>query len=125
MPLNYEYLISESTIRKIVFELCSTIWTFLRKIWIPEPTENKWLEISEQFYKRTNFPNYLGAIDGKYIRIKMLPFSGSEYYNFKNISSFILLAVVDADYSFIFVDVGHSEKIQIPIYLLPQFCQRN
>jgi len=36
---------------------------------MPEPTQEHWLTIAEMFLSVTNFPNYIGAIDGKHIRI--------------------------------------------------------
>ena len=46
------------------------------------------------------------AIDGKHVRIQALPHSGSQYYNYKGYYSIIMLAVVDANYKFMYVDVG-------------------
>ncbi|KAF0754119.1 protein ALP1-like [Aphis craccivora] len=36
---------------------------------MPEPTKEKWLEIAELYSKVTNFPNCIGAIDGKNIQV--------------------------------------------------------
>lgn len=65
-----------------------------------------WQSIAEGFYRRWNFPNCVGAIDGKHIRIRAPANSGTDYYNYKGYSSLVLLAVVDHDYKFIFADVG-------------------
>ena len=46
------------------------------------------------------------AIDGKYVRIQAPPHSGSQYYNYMDYYSIIMLAVVDANYKFMYVDVG-------------------
>lgn len=63
-------------------------------------------EISQKFYKYANFPHCAGAIDGKHIRIIKPDNSASTYYNYKDFFSFVLMAVVDADYCFLFVDIG-------------------
>lgn len=70
------------------------------------PTSNKWLDIADKFYLKTNFPNCLGAIDGKHIRCINPHNAGSIYYNYKKFFSILLMAVVDSEYCFVVIDVG-------------------
>lgn len=75
---------------------------------IPLPNKEKWESITKEFETRANFPHCLGAVDGKYIRI-INPL-GSMYYNYKGYSSVVLMAVADANYRFIYVDIGSYGK---------------
>ena len=50
-------------------------------------------------------------MDGKHIRIVPPPESGAFYYNYKNYYSIVLMALVDSNYEFIFVDVGKNGRI--------------
>ena len=52
-----------------------------------------------------NFPNYIGAIDGKHVMIQCPFNSGPLFYNYKSYFSVVLLAVASADYRFVMVDV--------------------
>ena len=56
-------------------------------------------------------PNCIGAADGKHIRILHPKISESEFFNYKSFYSIVLLAVVDADYKFLFADVGYQGRI--------------
>ena len=78
--LHYDYRLGISTIntiRKILLSLCNALCSTLKNEFFPEPTEEKWREISDAFRKCSRFPNCLGAIDGKHIRVTKFPRSGS------------------------------------------------
>jgi hypothetical protein len=54
------------------------------KGYIEAPTSvDKWKTISREFELMWNFPNCLGAIDGKHIVMKAPARSGSDYFNYK------------------------------------------
>ncbi|CAG4981930.1 unnamed protein product [Colias eurytheme] len=73
---------------------------------VPTLTEEMWLEVSQRFHTLWNLTNCVGSLDGKHIRIRAAPNSGSSYINYKSFFSIILLAVVDADGLFLTTDVG-------------------
>ena len=77
---------------------------------MPEMTKQKWEDVAKGFFKYAHFPNCIGAIDGKHIRIIQPADTGSLYYNYKSFFSTVLLAVCDANYSYICVDVGAYGK---------------
>lgn len=77
---------------------------------MPQPTRDKLKSNADLFFSRWQFPNCLGAIDGKHFRIINPPNSGSAYYNYKKFFSLVLQGVSDADYKFIIVEVGGKGK---------------
>lgn len=77
---------------------------------MPEMTKQKWEDVAKGFQKYADFPNCIGAIDGKHIRLIQPTGTGSLYYNYKSFFSTVLLAVCDASYSFICVDIGAYGK---------------
>lgn len=99
-----------STIQDIVMETCKVITENLMTEMLPVPTEEKWQSIAEEYNTLWNFPNCLGALDGKHFVIQAPPSSGSLYYNYKKTFSIVLLALVDANYNFLVVDVGAYGK---------------
>ena len=65
-----------------------------------EPTTEEWEKIETEFRLHWNFPNCVGAIDGKHCAVRKTPGSGSNYFNYKGHFSIVLMAVVDAGYRF-------------------------
>ena len=93
--LEYQFRISRRSIARIVDRVAEAIIEEMREEYLKTPkTASKWLEISEKFSQRWNFPNTIGAIDGKPIVLEQPSNSGSHYRNYKGSDSIILLAVV-------------------------------
>jgi len=69
-------------------------------------TEDEWVKVADNFYTKWNYPNCIGAIDGKHVAIRQPAHTGSEYFNYKHFFSVLMLALVDADYQFLYVNVG-------------------
>lgn len=108
--LNHNFRIGYTTVRNIIYETCLAIWENLRHTAFPELNKERWIEIANGFNTNANYPNCIGAIDGKHIRLIKPSESGSLYYNYKNYFSIVLLAVCDADYKFTYIDVGAYGK---------------
>ncbi|XP_054259949.1 uncharacterized protein LOC128984640 [Macrosteles quadrilineatus] len=80
-----------------------------RVLSVPQ-TQEEWVKIQKNFETKWNFPSCCGAIDGKHVAIKRPPGSCSEFFNYKGGYSVILLALVDADCKFMYIDVGSNGR---------------
>ena len=105
--LQYSWRIPNNSISIFVKEVCKAICDeFMDEVMKPPSTEAEWQAIADGFLTRWNFPNCLGALDGKHVGVKCPANSGSLYYNYKGFYSVILMALVDSDYKFIWADLG-------------------
>jgi hypothetical protein len=102
------YRISPSAVGKILRETMNALCTVLEPECLPAPTKERWVEIEKDFDERWNFPNCCGAIDGKHVRIRAPNCSGSMNFNYKGFFSIVLMAIIDARYRFVLVDIGSS-----------------
>ena len=105
--LSYYFKIGKSTVCGIVEEVCEAIWTALQDYVRPPQTPEEWLNISRDFESKWNMPHCIGAIDGKHIATKAPFKSGTLFHNYKSFFSIVLMAICDANYCFIYVDVGN------------------
>lgn len=108
--LHYTFRVGRSTASCIIKEVCEAIWVCLAKAAIPPLSTQRFLDIASGFEKNANFPNVIGAIDGKHIRTKQPPNSGSMYFNYKGYFSTVLFAMCDANYCFTYIEVGSYGK---------------
>lgn len=108
--ISFSFRLGHTTVHEIVNETCKTIAETLMEEMLPRPTTEMWLSIANDFYTNWNFPNCLGALDGKHVTIQAPANSGSMFFNYKKTFSIVLLALVDARYNFIAVSVGSYGK---------------
>ncbi|XP_050517397.1 uncharacterized protein LOC126892027 [Diabrotica virgifera virgifera] len=109
--LSYLFKISPQLISSIVIEVCEALKNVLRdQVKVPT-TSDEWKKISDLFEERWNFPNCVGAIDGKHIVIMSRLNSGSEYINYKGTFSIVLMALCDADYCVTYSNIGSQGRI--------------
>lgn len=74
-------------------------------------TSDEWEKETQRFYENWNFPNCIGALDGKHVVMKAPMNIRSLYFNYKGTHSIVLMALVGADYKFLYVDVGCNGRI--------------
>ncbi|CAN8009352.1 unnamed protein product, partial [Ixodes pacificus] len=97
------YCHSTSFASRNLRETSAALRKVLEPLYMPVPTQEMWEKIAQGFSEHWNFPNCVGAIDGKHIAVEG---RGSATFNYKKTHSIILLAVVDASYKFVMVDIG-------------------
>ena len=102
--LGARFRIATSTEKQIIPDVCDVIWEALSQTEMAAPTLKKWQE--NGFGKHWNFPNCMGMIDSKYVVIQNPAKEGSLYYNYKGSFSLNLMALVDHEYKFTFVEIG-------------------
>ncbi|KAL1404128.1 hypothetical protein pipiens_001723 [Culex pipiens pipiens] len=88
--LSFYYRVGHSTAYYIVIETCQAIIQTLMHKMLPTPTTADWNRISSEINTIWNFPNCLGALDGKHITIQAPPNSGSTFFNYKKTFSVVL-----------------------------------
>ena len=82
------YRMSKTSVSRIIKETTLVIWDALLKsgyLKIPQ-NEGEWKSIAEAFELKWNFPNCVGAIDGKHVVMQAPARSGSFYFNYKIIN---------------------------------------
>lgn len=112
VTIAHSFRISPSSIGRIIDETCAAIWNVLlnEKYINPPQTEEEWKQIATQFEKRWNFHHCIGAIDGKHVNMQVPARSGSLFYNYKHFFSIVLMAICNANYEFILVDIGDTGR---------------
>lgn len=103
--LGFLYRLGESTISKVVKEVCEDIWRCIQLYYLPTSTTNFWKERADEFESKWHNPNCVCAIDGKHICIRKPLKSGSEFSNYKQTFSIVLVVGADANYRFTFCDI--------------------
>uniref|UniRef100_A0A8C1XYC4 DDE Tnp4 domain-containing protein n=1 Tax=Cyprinus carpio TaxID=7962 RepID=A0A8C1XYC4_CYPCA len=83
----HSFRLGISTVGMTVRKTCDQIWLQLKDTYMPTPTEDIWRYTARRLNEMWSFPNCIGTLDG-------------------NTFSIVLLALVDADYRFLAIDVG-------------------
>ena len=105
--LMYGFRVAHNTTSLLIPKVCEAIIAEFAPEHVCCPTTTQqWRDIAKKFSDRWNFHHCLGALDGKHIAIKCPNNGGSLYHNYKSFHSIILMALVDAEYKFIWVEVG-------------------
>jgi len=110
--LSYSTRIAPNTLSKLVPETLKAIIKVLGDKVINCPSVSmEWQVVAEKFNALWQFPHCIGALDGKHINFRPSRKEGSMYRNYKGRDSIVLLGLVDAEYKFLFVDIGRNGRM--------------
>jgi hypothetical protein len=101
----------ETTVFRIIKEMCSAIQEIVMPIYLPVITRDLSEKTAAGILSNWQMPNFVGVLDGKHINIFTPKNTASLYYNYKKQYSLILMALVGASYKYLMIDVGSYEVI--------------
>ena len=103
----YWFPVAYSTIFQVVHDVCQAIIEeYAEEVQACATTAKEWQEIAKQCGSKWNFHHTVGALDEKHIAIKCPKNGGSLYFSYKEFHSIVLMALVDANYKLIWIDIG-------------------
>ena len=110
--ISASYRISQASISRIISETSGVLWDVMIEHGYLKPpqSEEEWRRIADCFQKVWNFPHCVGSIDGKHVVMQAPGNSGSLYFNYKKQFSIVLLALCNATYEFVLVDIGEAGR---------------
>ena len=115
--LAYGFRCGIATISELIPEVCTAIvQAYKDEVFNTATTPEAWRNLAQQFEQRWNVPHAVAALDGRQITIKKPANTGNLYYNYKGFFSIPMLAFVDAEYTFIWIELGgkgHMSDSQI------------
>lgn len=100
------FRVGTSTLYEIIGTTCKILQDILKPLYVPLPNEEGWLQIAKDFYNSWDFPNCLGALDGKHIEIDRPAHGGSLFFNYTKFNSVNLMALSDSHSRFTWFSVG-------------------
>lgn len=105
--MKFGWRVPHNTQSIVVREVCQAIIDeYVDEVLVCPSSHDAWREIADKFFQKWNFPHTCGALDGKHVACRCPPKSGSQYFNYKGFYSIVLMALVDADYKFVWADIG-------------------
>ena len=105
--LSYSFRVSKGAICIFVPQVCKAIIEAYKDEVMKCPkTPEEWRMVAAGFARRWQYYNCGGSLDGKHVRILKPKHAGSMFFNYKKFHSIVLMAVADANYKFLYVDVG-------------------
>ncbi|XP_050032302.2 uncharacterized protein [Dermacentor andersoni] len=105
--LSQQFKLGCADVGSLIQKTCTVIYKELKDDFMKAPkSEEDWKEVMRVFNDKCNFPNCVGALSGRHVVIKKPSKSSGTYLNSKKTFSLILLAVVDANCKFRYIDVG-------------------
>ena len=61
-------IVGVSTLAYIIPETCDAIYNVLGDVYLRTPsTQEEWKAVAKGFYENWNYPNCIGAVDGKHV----------------------------------------------------------
>ena len=74
-------------------------------------TEGERIPVGNEFERKWDFPNCLGAVDGKHVEIIPPTGSGSFYWNYEGFNSLVLMSIANANYEFVYCDSETNGRV--------------
>ena len=98
--------IPHNTMSVLIREVCRAICDKFEDMLLTPTNKEQWKAEADKFSTMWQYHNTIGAIDDKHVAIKKPAKSGSAFWNYKKFNSIILMGLVNAQYKFLWINIG-------------------
>ena len=105
------FSVGQSTVHNILHSGVTTLRSYLVKRSIVFPRGRELQRVMAGFKKLCKLPMCAGAMDGTFMKIVKPVVWGDSYWSYKSYPAVLILAVVDVDGIFTFVDAGRAASL--------------
>ncbi|XP_030383296.1 uncharacterized protein LOC115630780 [Scaptodrosophila lebanonensis] len=98
LELSKAFKMGPSTVRAIVQETCDLLWNILAPAFLPQPNEQAYTNIAENYEQMWHVPHCLGAVDCKLVDL-----------SYRGQKEIVLLASCDTNLAFTSIDIATVE----------------
>lgn len=80
VSISYQFLVGQSTVSAVILDTCQVLWDVLSQEVFRPLSEELWMDVARGFWEQWDFPNCIGALDGRHCVVQVRATNHSQQF---------------------------------------------